>query len=225
MTEHAILEVMDHLDPALIEQADVKKVRKPSRPARVAVIAACMCLLVVGAAFAASAGMRYGMWARAVSEIDGVKFPKQLGEFSLAGTREFYVVPDGVSFDDAPLSAVYRPAEFSYVSGGGLPDGRRLTVDVGKTDPAYWSVYFSFDPETLEFIPGENDRDLRAVETRGRTVYLYDSEYPDGELVTHSAVWLEPERGLCISLSLQGGPEALPDGVMPCVELVMDLFR
>lgn len=52
MNKEQILSIMDHVDPALVEGADCVKKKRMPRIARTGLIAACLCVALVGTAFA-----------------------------------------------------------------------------------------------------------------------------------------------------------------------------
>lgn len=53
MNKDQSLNVMSYIDPALIQQADVSRARRSGKPFKIALIAACICVLTVGSVFAA----------------------------------------------------------------------------------------------------------------------------------------------------------------------------
>lgn len=62
MDRKKLLDTLSHVDPALIEAADIAPVRR-KRWHRAALIAACLCVLLVGTAAAAEAVMEFKMTA------------------------------------------------------------------------------------------------------------------------------------------------------------------
>ena len=210
-----------------------EKKRRKFGAVRWVVVAACLCLLLAGAGFAAV----YGMWATYNHDLTGsnvtlkqycndLELPERLGEYSFNVSQSLYIVPHGVSFTQAFFSPIYRAMEFTYRNdeldaNGNSIIQRELTIGIGKTDVEYWSAYFGYDPETLEHIPQENGFNFHTVEYQGYTVYVYDWVGPESGVACPHATWLDKKRGICFAVYLHDTEESLLNDIMPYVEMVI----
>lgn len=210
-----------------------EKKRRKFGAVRWAAVAACLCLLLAGAGFAAV----YGMWAAYDHDLtssnvtlkqycNDLEFPERLGDYSFHVSQSLYVVPHGVSFAQAFMDPIYRAMEFTYRNdepdaNGNSITQRELRIGIGKTDVEYWSAYFGYDPETLEYIPQENGFNFHTVEYQGYTVYVYNRAGPESGAACPCATWLDKERGVCFAIYLRDTEESLSDGIMPYVEMVI----
>lgn len=210
-----------------------EKKRRKFGAVRWVVVAACLCLLLAGAGFAAI----YGMWATYDHDLissnvtlkqycNDLEFPERLGDYSFHVSQSLYVVPHGVSFTQAFLNPVYRVMEFTYRNdeldvNGNSAIQCELSIEIGKTDVEYWSAYFGYDLETLEYIPQENDFNSHTVEYQGYIVYVYDWAGPESGAAYQYATWLDQERGVCFAVCLRDTEESLLNGIMLYVEMVI----
>ena len=113
MKKEQIFELMNGLPPDLVEEADVRPPAGGRRPRgiRGGLIAACLCLALVGTAFAAAAGAKALFRARLEPHMDG------------SGTFDGYTVSGN--------ARTYRLKDFSeaFHEAGKTRDGR---VDVNS---------------------------------------------------------------------------------------------
>lgn len=236
-----------------LEELSGTKARK-LRPARWALLAACLCLVLAGTV-AATGKLDFNMWATYEQSFSACEsafrtqgyildIPEQIGEYTFEYLQKLYVVPAGTQFLAAISgSAVYRPMDITYrCYDDAHGTTRDLSVCIGKTDREYWSTYFSYDPVTLEFSADpewHEANELTKIEYRGHTVYLYSKKGMDQTQAPQYAIWLDQNLGLCfsVSLCLSELPENInptdisvipsdyfPGDIVPYVEWIIDHF-
>lgn len=188
-----------------------------------AIIAACICLAVGVTAFAAANPAKFGLWRVPSSIINGLEMPQKIGNYILQDKSTLYVVPEGTDLPEAFVNSVYRATVFYYLNDK-LDANREvrseLSVHIGATDEEYWSAYFGYDAETLNFISDDGNLNLRVEEYRGNTVYVYDQKWENS--ISRCATWLDEAHGQCFYVSLDDTSKSSPSDIMPYVQTVID---
>lgn len=153
-TEH-ILDVMGGIDPALVEEIGLtgKKKRRLSAPLRAGLIAACVCLVLLGSAFAADA-----IW--------GVRIANFIGQGEQTGYQVFVDAAQRVPLDSLPQAVLDLPRN-EIMEFGGVEEAEAL---LGMSLPGFapfqglekTNMHFGFlradsEPDSNEF--NEEDYD------------------------------------------------------------------
>ena len=122
----------------------------------------------------------------------GVKLPE---EFEDCPFREMSVdssVPRGISWVEAIFSG-YKSVHASYGE-----EELCYTVAAGNIRDDYWMTYFGYDAP---------ERSYMAVEYKGYTIHTGRSQ---DEEKNNRAIWVDPEREICVSVRGFDGRDPLP---------------
>lgn len=122
----------------------------------------------------------------------GVKLPE---EFEGCPFREMSVdssVPRGISWVEAIFSG-YKSVHASYGK-----EELCYTVAAGNIQDDYWMTYFGYDAP---------ERSYMAVEYKGYTIHTGHSQ---DEEKNNRAIWVDPEREICVSVRGFDGRDPLP---------------
>jgi len=190
------------------------------------VCVAFVLVLCVGAVFIGSMAYAYeenggfGMWASGSSREAAerefkVKFADAYGDYEYKYATSL-VVPshEAESFLDALTTSKYSVESIDYQIEGS--DRETLSISVGNTEQEYWKHYFGFD-EAGELYDLENNsvsddtiiREIIAKEIikyEGlqlvfvQRVSYYDGFF-DGKCENTELVWVDHEKGICVSMS------------------------
>jgi hypothetical protein len=216
----------------ILHQEETRCSRQRRHPVRRAVIA-CLAagLVTLTAAVGYSAHQRYlasqyGAYVynttnTAICREFGVKLPLHLADYTLISNDISLLADHSTGRESALFRHVYRVGGATYQADAQAEDC--LEVSVGSTGQPYWATYFSYDIETLEWLPEEVEQHGFACENvetifyGGHEIYLYDL-WSDGALIAYTAVWLDEARGVCWHVS-----DALSrDHLLTCVKSLID---
>lgn len=174
----------------------------------------------------------------------GVRLPEELGEYPFSYMSKSYVCPEGTPEIIAFLLPAYVPLDVSYSLGSVTEEGKPvdreeswfgendLSVFIGKTDNDYWTTYFSYDSETREPLPREDEyteydmdvyTDIETEEYQGITLYQYDRTWTsllsEETNTWHCITWVDDTLGVCFSLYTSEWSEYTP---LEYAEMVID---
>lgn len=202
--------------------------KKATHGIRPVVLLTALLVFLLSFAALAAGSRRMGGWVHHASirsvEKMGLSCPNQLGEYRLSGPspfRRIHVTPE----ESSSLKAWLNP-DYTWMSAEYQNDaGQTLSLGFGKTDHPLWAYCFSYDAETEVWLGAETDAepkntakqqaessagssgpDIKNVETaeyQGCTIYL---AVQNRSVEAH---WVDPEIGLCLSLS--SGPNWIQD--------------
>lgn len=203
------------LRECILQQEEARGRRRRSPVKRLVIVCAIMAALVITAAagFAAYEFSNYGAWdtpsfATAARLEYGVSLPTELGGCTHRSTSCLLVAPHrAASLPEARWEQIYHWYSLLY---GDSECG--FSVSLGSTANPYWAYCFSYDPDTLEWIPGDNDEytylNQSTLKYGGQTLYLHDF-WADGRFICHYVTWVDAGQSVCWQVSGGSTAEAL----------------
>ena len=190
------------------EKTGGRKRRHPLRRVVIACAAAAAITLTVAVGYSSYQrylASEYGAYPFRTTNIAvcwefGVNLPLHLEDYDLIRNDIHLIADTDAGRESARTHHIYRVGSALYADGSQSDD--RTEVMVGSTKQPYWSTYFSYDPETLEWLPEKAEQygyvceNTETMRYGGFAVHLYDL-WHDGQLVTYTATWVDEEAEVC----------------------------
>lgn len=198
MKQEHVLDLMDNIDPALVEEVELtgRKKRRLSAPLRAGLIAACVCLALVGATFAAEVmGVRIADFLPGGEEqahydvlLDGVKgIPlDSLPEEILAIPR--YELIDYATVAEAEEALGMELAGFAPFEVGAVKDKLHVSMNEGPVHHSH-CLMMTWGPE------GEPD----IIEVSAG----YDTYPPQREHLRENSIWIHVSASIYTESGLE----------------------